>query len=59
MSNLSLAAVKNDGSNGHNAGNWEYRITDEHGNLWFDGGYSSEAQALAAGRKHLKKIGGK
>ena len=53
---MTLSAVENDGTNGYGAWNWEYRITDEHGNFWFEGGYATKAKALAAGRKHIKRL---
>jgi hypothetical protein len=54
---MTIKVVQTNGSNGYSSGTWEYQITDEHGNLWFDGGYSSRAEALAAGNAKMKRIG--
>lgn len=56
MGRFRLEVVENDGSNGYNMVNWEYLITDDNGNLWFDGGYHSPEHAEIEGKKRMRDL---
>lgn len=60
MAEKRLETVQTDGSNGYEAGTWEWRIrytlSDGREAVSFDGGFETREHALQEGRRALRSI---